>query len=281
MANFDTALSDGNFAYAGGAFHDGFSDFVANEHIDWTNASDSFSTSFVSEERSGNIIGAYVNTTLSPSGSLTGTLRNYSLSFNAIWDSNEDGDAGANRVLLYGILGQTQTTTSASGDLSRLSGGRFANYHYGTGTVGQMDVVYSLIRNDGATNESGDITNAYNYIAAAYTDKDVGIIGNRYGFYVSDFIGGGLVTNQYGVYIEALTGATNNKAIYLVGSGQNNGIFMNAGVVKLYATASILETSNVFKAGGYQSSDGSAGITGTVLPTSTLTVKNGLITAII
>ncbi len=36
MANFDTALSDGNFAFAGGAFHDGFSDYVAAEHIDWT-----------------------------------------------------------------------------------------------------------------------------------------------------------------------------------------------------------------------------------------------------
>lgn len=35
-ANFDTALSDGTFAYAGGAFHDGFSDYVGNEHIDHT-----------------------------------------------------------------------------------------------------------------------------------------------------------------------------------------------------------------------------------------------------
>jgi len=35
-AEFDTALSDGDFAYSGGAFHDGFSDFVANEHIDHT-----------------------------------------------------------------------------------------------------------------------------------------------------------------------------------------------------------------------------------------------------
>ena len=31
-------------AMAGGAFHDGFSDFVANEHIDWTNTSEDFST---------------------------------------------------------------------------------------------------------------------------------------------------------------------------------------------------------------------------------------------
>jgi len=33
-AEFDTAVSDGNIAYTGGAHHDGFSDFVANEHID-------------------------------------------------------------------------------------------------------------------------------------------------------------------------------------------------------------------------------------------------------
>lgn len=31
-------------AMAGGAYHDGFSDFVANEHIDWTSASDNFRT---------------------------------------------------------------------------------------------------------------------------------------------------------------------------------------------------------------------------------------------
>lgn len=44
-AEFNTALSDGNFAYSGGAFHDGFSDFVANEHIDWTSASEDLTTS--------------------------------------------------------------------------------------------------------------------------------------------------------------------------------------------------------------------------------------------
>lgn len=32
-AEFDAALSDGNFAYAGGAFHDSFSDYVADEHM--------------------------------------------------------------------------------------------------------------------------------------------------------------------------------------------------------------------------------------------------------
>ncbi len=36
MAEFDTAVSDGNIAYAGGAYHDGFSDFVAAEHTNHT-----------------------------------------------------------------------------------------------------------------------------------------------------------------------------------------------------------------------------------------------------
>jgi len=32
-AQFDTAVTDGDIAYAGGAYHDGFSDFVAGEHF--------------------------------------------------------------------------------------------------------------------------------------------------------------------------------------------------------------------------------------------------------
>ena len=43
-AEFDAACSDEDFAYSGGAFHDGFSDFVSNEHIDWTGASTNFYT---------------------------------------------------------------------------------------------------------------------------------------------------------------------------------------------------------------------------------------------
>ena len=35
-AQFDTAVTDGTIAFHGGAHHDGFSDFVANEHIDHT-----------------------------------------------------------------------------------------------------------------------------------------------------------------------------------------------------------------------------------------------------
>jgi hypothetical protein len=39
------AVEGTNIAMSGGAFHDGFSDFVANEHIDWTSTSSNLSTS--------------------------------------------------------------------------------------------------------------------------------------------------------------------------------------------------------------------------------------------
>jgi len=48
-ANWNTAYGWGNhasagYAVAGGAYHDGFSDFVANEHIDWTNTTNNLLT---------------------------------------------------------------------------------------------------------------------------------------------------------------------------------------------------------------------------------------------
>lgn len=44
-AQLNTAISDATIATSGGAFHDGFSDFVANEHIDWTSTTSALSTS--------------------------------------------------------------------------------------------------------------------------------------------------------------------------------------------------------------------------------------------
>ena len=45
-----------SLAYAGGAFHDGFSDFVADEHIDWTGASDDFNTSGLLTSTGGRVV---------------------------------------------------------------------------------------------------------------------------------------------------------------------------------------------------------------------------------
>lgn len=202
------------------------------------------------DETSGNTRGIDSATTLSPSGALTGILRNYAISFNAYWDTDVDGNVGANQALLYGILGQCVVTQGSAGNLYRLSGGRFANYHYGSGTITQMDVVYSLIRNDDADTESGDITNAYNYWAVCYTDKTTGTIGSRYGYHYSDITGGGNVTTQYGLYIESLSGATNNYAIYLAGSGVDNGIFMGTDTNLYRNAANVLKTDDSYIVGG-------------------------------
>ena len=74
-AQFDTAVTDGNIAYATGAFHDGFSDFVANEHIDWTSTS---SNLFTTGKLSGNT--AVIGTL---SGNAIRTLEDHSTSGNS------------------------------------------------------------------------------------------------------------------------------------------------------------------------------------------------------
>jgi len=80
------------------------------------------------------------------------------------------------------------------------------------------------------------------------------------------FSGGGLTTN-YGLKIENLTTASTNYAIY-TGTGDIH-------------FGDDVEISGTIKAAGYKSSDGSAGATAGPFTTITsITVKNGLITAI-
>lgn len=227
----------------------------------------------------GNVISISGASTLSPSGALTAELRQYVLKYTSYWDTTQNGSSFG---LLYGILGETITQPTATGALKRASGGRFSFIHKGTGTVTQADVVYSLINNNDESNETGDITNAYNYLAAAETNKGTGTITNRYGYFVADTLSGGNLTNQYGIYIEDMTaGGTLNHAIYMAGSGTGNDINW-AGDTNLYRNAAnVLRTDDTFRAGAYQSNDGTPGATGTFVDNAgnTITVKNGLITA--
>ena len=225
--------------------HNTLGNYEPREHIDWTDAGENLKTtghaalgqaavgsatvlgaaeSFT--QTSGNVRGISVDTALQPSGPLTGPLRNYALSFNAKWNSAQDGSPNG---LLYGILGNTETAAGATGDLFRMSAIRASSWHYGSGDVSQVDVVYSLLRNDGGSTQDGDITTGYNYFAAAYTNKASGRIGTRYGLYVADITGGGAVETQYGIYVEDLTGAGSNTAAYLGGDVQVNGTLDAAG----------------------------------------------------
>jgi hypothetical protein len=97
---------------------------------------------------------------------------------------------------------------------------------------------------------------------------DYGTITNYYGNYIADVTGAGAVTNMYGLYIENITkGSTLNYAIYSAGGDSYH--------------------AGVFQAGGYKSSDGSAGLSATYTfggggsgDIATMTFKNGILTAI-
>lgn len=225
--------------------HNTLGNYEPDEHIDWTDASSDLKTTGhaalgqtavtagtvlgVAElfgQTGGNVRGIAVDTTLEPAGPLTGPLRNYALSFNSKWSSAQDGSPNG---LLYGILGNTETAAGATGDLFRMSAIRASSWHYGSGDVTQMDVVYSLLRNDAGSTQDGHIVTGYNYFAAAYTGKSTGRIGTRYGLYVADITGGGAADSQYGIYVEDLSGAGSNTAAYLGGDVQVNGLIAAAG----------------------------------------------------
>jgi len=83
--------------------------------------------------------------------------------------------------------------------------------------------LFNVANDDAIGTELGDITNAYSLLARAYTDKDTGVITNRYGLYVEDITGGGTTTNQYGIYCPALVGGGTNLFINNVSAASNFG----------------------------------------------------------
>lgn len=248
--------------------HDSLTGFVANEHIDWTNASNNLLTSgtgqlarmgvgcvpaagttqcvketFTTPDADGN--GVNVQAILAPSGALSTTTRIRALRFDARWNSAVDGGTYGT---VYGMEGLAQTLSTASGNLMRASGVRGAVTHYGSGNVAMADVVYSLLDNNDEANETGDITAGYNYIAACATDKGTGVIGTRYGYYAEDITGGGLCTTQYGLYVASLAGATTNRAVWLAGTGSSNGIWMGEDTNLFRNAANVLKTEDALVA---------------------------------
>jgi hypothetical protein len=253
-----------------GVDHDALLNYAANEHIDWTNASNNLLTSgtgqvarmgvgcapavgttqcvqetFTTPDADGN--GIDVLAVLAPSGALGATTRTRALRFDARWNSAVDGGTYGT---VYGMEGLAQTLSAASGNLLRASAVRGSVTHYGSGNVATADVVYSLIDNNDEANETGDITAGYNYLAACATDKNTGVIGARYGYAVADITGGGLCTTQYGLYVESLAGATTNRAVWLAGTGSSNGVWMGTDVVLYRDSANVLKTDDALHVAG-------------------------------
>jgi hypothetical protein len=171
-----TNVAAAGAAMDGGAHHDGFSDFVANEHIDWTNASDDLVTSgyvrggqigvgaapltgraiYVSHSvtDSNNYHGIqvlYTNTTTS-----TGTYNARALTFVCTPDVNSgqtnngsvvgvwcqslaDGGLAGTLYNQVGVLANVGAYTGMTGTIQNCAAGRFTLYHRaGTVTAGYI-----------------------------------------------------------------------------------------------------------------------------------------------
>jgi|GEM_PF-3981675 len=267
--------------------HDNLMNYAANQHIDWTNASENLVTTgygrFSSlgigidqsykldvKDESEDTYAARISKMTEDAESITGgfnvnvlanATKNTSTGHYGLVFALSSGDNSYNYGNLYGIQGYS--------------------YMLGSGVVASAHGIKTGVRIYAGS--SGTITIARGGLFQSGLNADsTGNITNLYGIQITDALklGSGSITNNYALHISDQTGGVNNRAINLVGSGLSNGIYF-ADDTNLYrSAANLLRTDDSFQAGGYKSSDGSAGITGTALPTSTLTVKNGLITAI-
>ena len=162
------------------------------------------------------------------------------------------GSAGSGNTAesIYGSQGFVQTVAAYDGDVTGVVyGAEFVASHYGTGTLsevwgGQFRVVLQV--------DAGDIVDA---------------VGGH--FEITDLSGVGAITNAYGLYVEDID----------VGTTLNYAIYTGAGDVRFGDDAEVVGT---LQAGGYKSSDGTAGVTADVAVakvgggTRTFTFKNGL-----
>jgi len=178
--------------------------------------------------------GIYNYPVFSPAGEL-GPGNVYLTAFEAVatWKSAVDGSL-AN---VFGFYGGAQTDSTATGDIVRVAAMQIIARHFGSGKVSTMYGLYSQLYNDDVTNETGNITNAYNIRAYGYTDKGTGSINKYYGLYIDNVTGGGLIANQYGIWIDDLTaGGTSNYGIVIdsdtvgltLGADQDVTVYANA-----------------------------------------------------
>ena len=103
-------------------------------------------------------------------------------------------------------------------------------YHEGSGTLASGIGAKTGVRLHG----DGDITHAYGLVInPGLSAGSTGSIITNIGVSIVDPLldGAGTITNNYALYIPNQTAGTNNWAIYLAGSGVDNGIHMGGDVV--------------------------------------------------
>lgn len=188
-----------------------------------------------------------------------------------------------------------QTTSVQYG----LSNGLFLTGSYDYNLVYGMQ---AFVRHDG--DASSTVARADGYNIQVGVGSNGGIITDLRGIAISSFKISGTITTLYGLKIENLTHGGTNYSIYtgtaqsyfggniiqpdnikhILGTANDASIYYDATNLVINPKevgSGILDVLGVIQSDGYNSSDGTAGATGTITlaAITTITVKNGLITA--
>ncbi len=196
--------------------------------------------------------GIFAELDLIPSGALSAATHLIAMDMQARWSGTVDGSVHAS---VQGIKGEGINWASTQ-PVNQLIGvyGKANNLAEQTATEA-IGGLFFVANDDASFGEDGDLTTAYSILAIAYTDKDTGVIGTRYGLYIEDTTGGGLLTNQYGLYIEDMASGS--------ASGTTYAIFSLGGNVEL--TDGDVNTSADYHVSNVGLSDTADGLEGSTL----------------
>jgi len=192
------------------------------------------------------------------------------------------------------LRGQTTSlSTSGSANFGGIASAYYEIFHGSTGNA-DLEGVVSTVEND-ATGDAdmkainaivrmagaGTSTNTSAVVAAGSVTNVAGAITNLSGVLVDISTNTGTLTNAYGVRIKALAGIT-QTGTFTTGYGLKIEDQTQAATNFAIKTGTgLVQFGDTVQATGYKSSDGSAGATaGPFTSITSITVKNGLITAI-
>jgi hypothetical protein len=219
-----------------------------------------------------NLYAGTLTATIAANTTKTNVLSNLALKHNV-----ETGftDAGQATGLVFSVLRNFNAAgTDDSGTLTNLFG---ISFQYG--------------HNNTNTSAAPVTTNAYGVYVNPYYRK--GTISNMYDVYLASGSSGGTVTDRWSIY-QASTASKNYFASKIIlpdnvdlelGTGLDASLYYNGTntILKNLVGSGIFDVQMTLQTDGYNAADGSAGVSGsfTTADSKTVTVKNGIITAIV
>jgi hypothetical protein len=193
-----TNVAAAGAAMSGGAFHDGFSDFVANEHIDWTGATNDFYTTGSGRFDNGIGVGAppVANRAIYVDHSVTDI--NNAHGVQVVYENTTTGDGTYNaRALTFVCNPNVDATYTNSGHMV----GVYCQSLSNGGLAGTLAKQTGILANVGTyTGTTGTIVDAAAGRFALY--RRAGTITTGYILHLASD-GSGTITNGYAIYDES------------------------------------------------------------------------------